>query len=409
MSFTFWLLIWALVSGQAIHAYHAREMPIPWLKIALSLGDHLQWGIVAPFVVWFCARKPVARPDLLGGTLYQLVAWVLFPAAFALPIFGWRSVLASTLGNPSLGLELTLDSFLRVYVWAFLAYLDVVVVAHAFYYARELRSRERKASLLETRLAQARLDVLRMQIHPHFLFNTLNSIATLMHRDVAAAERMLVQLADLLRDSLARGDAQTVSLARELEFLDKYIEIEMTRFGERLSVVRNVDPVALDAEVPSLLLQPLVENALRHGLAMKPGPGRLTLSAARDGSALEIRVRDDGAGLPKGAPIPESGVGLGTTRARLEEMYGPEHSFVARMPEDGGFEVVVRFPFRPNTRPHGSGRPTAFLGPRAPSGPHEAGAPAAPNGAASTIASSGSDVSVVPHGSAAAAVSARAS
>jgi LytS/YehU family sensor histidine kinase len=217
---------------------------------------------------------------------------------------------------------------------------------------------------------------------------------------------MLVQLADLLRDSLARGDAQTVSLARELEFLDKYIEIEMTRFGERLSVVRNVDPVALDAEVPSLLLQPLVENALRHGLAMKPGPGRLTLSAARDGSFLEIRVRDDGAGLPEGTPVPETGVGLGNTRARLEEMYGPDHSFVASMPDGGGFEVVVRLPFRPSTTPHRSGRPTASLGPLEPSGPHEPGAPAAPHGTGSTIASNGSDVAVVPHGTAAAAVSA---
>jgi signal transduction histidine kinase len=323
-------------------------MPIPWEKIALSLGDHLQWGLVAPFVVWFCARRPVTRADLVGATLFQVAAWVIFPALFVLPIFGWRSALASSLGRPELAIAFSTDAFLRVYVWVFLAYLDVVVVAHAFYYARELRARELKASQLETRLAEARLDVLRMQIHPHFLFNTLNSIATLMHRDVASAERMLVLLGDLLRDSLARGASQTASLERELEFLDKYIEIESNRFGDRLSVVRDVDPATLSAEVPSLLLQPLVENALRHGLARKPGPGRLTLCAALADGSLEIRVRDDGPGVPDGVVVPETGVGLANTRARLEEMYGRGQSFDTRVPEGGGFEVVVRLPYRPS-------------------------------------------------------------
>ena len=346
LSFAFWVLVWALVSGQSIYASHARDLRIPWTRILLSLGDHLQWGLAAPFVVWFCARRPVARGDLARSVAYQMAAWLVIPALFIIPLFAWRSGMATALSRSDLALVLSVESFLRVYVWAFLAYLDLAVVAHALYYARELRSRELRAAQLETRLAEARLDVLRMQIHPHFLFNTLHSIATLMHRDVASAERMLVLLGDLLRDSLARDGRPTVSLERELDFLERYLEIEGKRFGDRLTVHRAIDPATLRAEVPSLLLQPLVENALRHGLGRKPGPGRLALGVERIGDLLELRVKDDGAGPSSSGDRPGSGVGLANTRARLQGMYGAAHSFATRQPEEGGFEVVVRIPYR---------------------------------------------------------------
>jgi hypothetical protein len=309
----------------------------------LSLGDHLLWGVASPFVVWICMKRPIARADLLISTLCQLAIWLGFPALLVLPVYGCRLGVARLLHEPELAMTLSFEAALRVWVWAVLACLDVIVAAHALYYALQLRERDRRAAQLETRLAQARLDVLRMQIHPHFLFNTLNSIATLMHRDVAAAERMLVLLGDLLRESLARGDAQTVSLERELSFVDRYIEIERTRFGDRLSVERSIEAATLRAEVPNLLLQPLVENALRHGLGRKPGAGRLTMSSARDGSALELRVRDDGVG--PGA-VSQCGLGLVNTRSRLEQMYGDAHSFVAAEAVGGGFEVVIRLPFR---------------------------------------------------------------
>lgn len=346
VSFGFWILIWALVSGQAIHSYHSREMAIPWAHLLLSLGDYVQWGLVSPFVVWFCARRPVARGDVPGATAFQFAAWVVIPAVFVLPIFLWHAGLATAFARPDLALKVSLAAFLRLYIWAFLAYLDIGVAAHAFVYARELKAREVRASQLEARLAEARLETLRAQIHPHFLFNTMNSVVTLMHRDVRSAERMLVLLGDLLRESLSGDGGQTVPLERELGFLDRYIEIEKTRFGDRLTVTRRIDPLALSADVPSLLLQPLVENALRHGVGRKPGPGHLTLTASLDASTLELRVADDGPGRSQGDVPSGTGVGLTNTRARLEQMYGAGHSFLTGEPEGGGFEVVVRIPFR---------------------------------------------------------------
>jgi LytS/YehU family sensor histidine kinase len=230
--------------------------------------------------------------------------------------------------------------------------VDVVFVGHLVHYSRESRTKDLKASQLEGQLAQAQLQVLRMQLHPHFLFNTLHTISALMHKDLKAADRMLALLGDLLRDSLEKVGAQVVPLKQELEFLDRYLEIEKTRFRDRLSVQMAVEPETLDAEVPNLILQPLVENAIRHGIARRAEGGRLEIHAQSQDHMLVLRVRDDGPGLPSDTEMAaRGGVGLANSQARLEQLYGAAHRFELRNRTDGGLEVTLALPLRPHERP----------------------------------------------------------
>ncbi|HEV2129507.1 MAG TPA: histidine kinase, partial [Longimicrobiaceae bacterium] len=199
----------------------------------------------------------------------------------------------------------------------------------------------------EGQLTRAQLDVLKMQLHPHFLFNTLNAISALMHRDVPAADRMLARLGDLLRLSLEKAGTQEVTLRDELEFLEPYLEIEQTRFGDRLKVEWTIDSEALDAMVPHLILQPLVENSIRHGIAPRAAPGRIEISAQRSNGSLQLEVRDNGRGLNQGDQMRSTGVGLSNTRARLAQLYDGSHSFEVGGAPEGGVVVAMEIPFRP--------------------------------------------------------------
>jgi LytS/YehU family sensor histidine kinase len=206
-------------------------------------------------------------------------------------------------------------------------------------------------------LAQAELQNLKMQLHPHFLFNTLHAISVLMQEDVTAANRMLVRLSELLRLTLENAGTQETALRQELEFLRLYLEIEQTRFQDRLAVKIEVDPAALDARVPSLILQPLVENALRHGIARNPGAGVIEIRAHRESELLRLEVRDNGPGLR--AEV-EEGVGLSNTRARLAQLYGGAARFEINNAADGGALATALLPFRlasaTNDHGHGSSR-----------------------------------------------------
>ena len=198
---------------------------------------------------------------------------------------------------------------------------------------------------LEARLARAQLQSLRLQLHPHFLFNTLNTINALIGTDRRAAERVVSGLSELLRMSLSSASEQEVSLARELELLAHYIEIQQIRFQDRLSVSFRIDPDARHALVPNLMLQPLVENAIRHGIAPRAAPGHVVVTASRNGGRLELSVIDDGVGENPRADH-RDGVGLGNTRARLLSLYGNDHRFEAGSASSGGFAVRVEIPFR---------------------------------------------------------------
>jgi LytS/YehU family sensor histidine kinase len=189
-----------------------------------------------------------------------------------------------------------------------------------------------------------------MQLNPHFLFNCLHSISSLMHQDVEGADRMITQLADLLRAALANSDTQEVPLRQELDFLRRYLEIEQTRFGDRLAVTMEIAPETLDARVPNLILQPLVENAIRHGIEPHARAGRIELRARRLDGSLALEVQDSGAGLRGAAAI--EGVGLSNTRARLRELYGAAHQFDLQDGADGGLRVRLRIPFRSDIVSH---------------------------------------------------------
>jgi signal transduction histidine kinase len=231
--------------------------------------------------------------------------------------------------------------------YTLMTYTTVLALSYALHYSRESQARALKEAQLETRLVEARLRTLQAELQPHFLFNTLHAISSLVHTNPDGADRMISRLSDLLRLTFDRSGAPRISLQEELEFLQKYLEIEQTRFHDRLSVRFDIDPETLDAEVPRLILQPLVENAIKHGVSPKPGAGLVQISTKRQGENLWIEVSDNGVGLSDGARARlRSGVGLSNTRDRLECLYGSAHQ-IEFSDESRGLAVRLQFPFHP--------------------------------------------------------------
>ena len=233
-----------------------------------------------------------------------------------------------------------------------IGYLTILIVVTCYRYYQVMRSRELRAAQLERGLAQAQLQNLRLQLQPHFLFNALNTISSTMYDDPRAADRMIGQLSELLRLSLRTTHTQEVRLAEELGVLAQYVGIMRARFGDALRVTVDVADDAASAMVPSLLLQPLVENAVRHGSVTRHGHGEIVVRARRSGGALEVEVADDGPGSPAGVDILERGDGLRSTIDRLRLLYGDADDFWAGNAAGGGFVARIRIPFR-------SGEPSA--------------------------------------------------
>jgi LytS/YehU family sensor histidine kinase len=236
--------------------------------------------------------------------------------------------------------------------WEMMMYWAIVGLSHALGYYRESQVRLLRASQLETRLVEAQLQSLQRQLQPHFLFNTLNTISALMHRDVEAADAMIARLSDLLRLSLETVGIQEVDLKQELDFLSKYLEIEQTRFRDRLTVVFDIQPDTFDALVPNLILQPMVENAIKHGIGPRAGPGLVQISTKKRDDGTWIEVRDNGIGLSRHARARfTNGVGLSNTRARLECLYGSQHR-LDFAEGNGGLSVQMLIPpHRPALHP----------------------------------------------------------
>jgi len=229
-------------------------------------------------------------------------------------------------------------------------YGGILSVGYAVEYHRRYVEGALAQSQLETRLAHAQLDTLRAQLHPHFLFNTLNAISVLVRKqDTAGSIRMLTGVSELLRMALHTTDRQQVPLHEDLDFLERYLDIEQTRFQDRLQVVRRIDPTTLGALVPSLILQPLVENAIKHGLATRSGAGRVELRASREGDLLVLEVLDDGPGL---APdwASRGGIGVANVRARLRQLHGERCVFTLANREEGGALARLELPFQPAPR-----------------------------------------------------------
>lgn len=245
-------------------------------------------------------------------------------------------------GAPNaLGVFLALRAALDVLVyWSLLGFCQAIT---SF---RRSQERERRAAELETRFTRAKLQVLRMQINPHFLFNTLNSIATLVYVNPRAADEMLGDLSELLRRSLDSMEEHEIPLAQELEFVGVYLSIEQRRFGDRLRLEQNVPDELMKVLVPALILQPLVENAIRHGIEPRRGPGLISIEAKRQGQYLHLIVRDNGRGLPVDRldSSTRRGIGLANTEARLQGLYGRNQSFSFTGAQPQGCQVDIRLP-----------------------------------------------------------------
>jgi signal transduction histidine kinase len=312
------------------------------------------WVAAAPAVAWLVRRVP-PTPGRWARALTVHAAAAVATATAAQLFYG---VIRRLEGGPVPPEYQALGSSLRAIVlddWLGVGMLLYAVVAGAVvavdltrrYHDRDSQAAEREAEL-QTRLVQAQLDALRSQLNPHFLFNALNSVAMLVRAGARAeAVRVLAGLGELLRHVLYGSGAQEVPLRDELAFVERYLEIERVRFGDRLRVDVEVDPHVLDAAVPNLLLQPLVENALKHGIAGRAEGGRIVLRARADAGELRLEVADDGAGLPPGSSAAEGrGLGLANTRARLERLYGRAFRFEVGGAPERGVVASVAIPLR---------------------------------------------------------------
>jgi signal transduction histidine kinase len=324
------------------------DRPQPFhILLALNTTYWYAWAVLVPGILWVARRYRIGRHTWRRAAVVHLVSVVGFTAAHAALATSAREVIMQTLAGRDVDWwSYFQEQFFFNFDFSMGTYWAVVGISHAFYLHREAQERALSEAELNTRLAEARLKSLQQQLHPHFLFNTLHTISALMHRDRYAADDMLIKLSDLLRLSLDRTDRHHVSLKDEIDFLQKYLEIEQKRFGDRLRVHLDIDPVALDAAVPNLLLQPLVENAVKHGIAPKIGGGRIEVIATKEDHQLRLIVRDNGAGMSLQALNAFNlGVGLSNTRARLEHLYGDQHTFKFETPADGGLAVTIAIPF----------------------------------------------------------------
>ena len=346
--FAAWTVIAFFFAGQWYYTRLMSEQPLTWREAAAPqfLYSYL-WVLGSVLILWLAERFPVE------GRLWRrnVPLHLLFATAFVFAISGVFHLIYYFLFLRTAESHYALTKTFQWIIYNssenYGIYGLLLLLNQVFRYYRRFREGELRSSRLQTQLTRAQLEALKMQLHPHFLFNTLHSISALLHRDPDAADRMIARLGDFLRLTLENSGAQQVSLQKELEFLTCYLEIERVRFQDRLTTSVEVDTAALDAPVPNLILQPIVENALRHGIAQTRGPGRVEISAKRENGALRIRVRDNGPGL---ATITrpddglKEGLGLSNTRARLEQLYGAAHRFELENAPGGGLIVTLEIP-----------------------------------------------------------------
>jgi hypothetical protein len=305
-------------------------------------------GVVSIGVIWFANRRQ-PMPNRIGFWLLNHVAAALFFAGIYAVFTSWLVAGEPSVMHPGqiLTFSYLMGKFWLHYVVVYFLIYWVVMLGHlGWHYYSRFREREVETAQLQRELVEARLEALRMQLNPHFLFNTLHAISALIHESPAAADRVLARLSELLRLSLDQTKPQEVPLSEELSFLDRYLEIEQTRFAEHLTVQKQIDAETLSALVPYLILQPLVENAIRHGIEPRESPGLLRVCASRKDGQLELRVIDNGDGLSDGISRPPEGIGLSNTRARLRHLYGDHCSFQLVPADGGGLEARVVVPFR---------------------------------------------------------------
>lgn len=350
------LVLWFLAFGvlsfvdavQMFAGQRFEDFTVGWgLALRRGFEAWLPPSILGLAILGLAERYPFDRERTgrwlarhLGFSVVYLVAFALI---HALILDGQRSLRGSQLEFGTV-----FRKILIFYSVTSIGFYWFLLLGHqGWRYYWRYRERERRAAELEGQLARARLDALRMQLNPHFLFNTLNTVAAMVHQDPRIAERMVTRLSDLLRASLDHPDTHEVPLREEIELLQRYLDIEQVRFSDRLSVSVRVSPDVADALVPSLILQPLVENAIRHGIEQIDTAGVIQVDADRIGDRLRLNVRDNGPGPnPDATPTRRRGIGLRNTRARLEQLYGHVCRVELRRAEGGGAEAEVLLPLR---------------------------------------------------------------
>jgi signal transduction histidine kinase len=344
-----WTFIGIVFTLQGYFTSYRSERPMAFTdSLYLQMTWSYLWALATPLVLWAAARLPIERNNWLRSALLHV------------PIGIVLSVILTALGHVlnwlywgwTMGKPFSFERMGRFVVANFSEgigiYLLIALTSYAFNYYRRFREGQLRTFQLEAQLSQAQLQALKMQLHPHFLFNTLHSISALLNQDTEAARKMITRLGDFLRLTLENSGSQEVTLQQEMEFLSCYLEIERIRFRNRLVTHMDVAPQALEARVPNLILQPIVENAIRHGIAPRSTPGLIEIEAKHRNGTLRIQVRDNGPGLPKHRTseiLFKKGLGLSNTETRLERLYGAAHLFDLSNNPDGGLTVTLEIPF----------------------------------------------------------------
>jgi two-component system LytT family sensor kinase len=364
MSFGFWTLI-AMAGSVTMYQFdRLRGFPVTFRSmVALQLSQTLTYAPLTPFVLALARRYSVQRGVLgrrallyFGGALVFTIAHVVL-RGLTYPVWdteikGYASVWGAGAHALSLRWDLLESLFFQNVIDDITGtYVPILLIAHVVSYYQRFRERELRTSQLQTQLAKSHLQALKSQLQPHFLFNTMHSISALMLTDVQAADRMMTRLSDLLRMSLEASGTQITILSHELEFLNCYLEIEKVRFEERLAIILKVAPETLDAQVPHLLLQPLVDNAVKHGISKLCRGGEIQISASAKGLELQLEVKDNGPGMGQPEGPQRTGLGLKVTRERLEALYGQEQSMELINPSEGGTAVRICIPLTKPDKP----------------------------------------------------------
>ena len=308
------------------------------------------WSALSPLIFQITRRLRFDKPrQWLNNLLFHALVGFLFSIAHSLIYIGVYWLFEHPGDDVPVSIvRFYVVRFFNSLYFGILIYGLIVIAIHAFFFYQSYQEEGRKASLLEARLAQSQLRALQMQLHPHFIFNALHSIGSLIFEDPQKASGMVARLGDFLRLTLEHSEDQMVTLRQELEFLRCYLEIEQVRFQDKLTVRIKTDPASLSARVPHLFLQPIVENAIRHGISPRSAPGRIDIEARRVSGALRVEIKDDGPGMPTKkdeASRARRGTGVSNVRARLEQLYGNSYRLDFVNVSGGGLSVIIEIPF----------------------------------------------------------------
>ena len=344
-----WTFIGIVFTLQGYFTSYRSERPVPFTEaFYMQMVWAYLFALATPLVLWAASRLPIERSSWIRSALLHLPLSIVL--AVLLTALG-RVLIWLRFAYPA-GKPLTFESITRFVIGNFSEaigiYLMIALASYAYSFYNRYREGRLRTLQLEAQLSHAQLQALKMQLHPHFLFNTLHSISALLNKDVEAARKMITRLGDFLRLTLENSGSQEVTLQQEMEFLSCYLEIERIRFQNRLVTHMDVSPQSLLAKVPNLILQPIVENAIRHGIAPRSTPGLLEIEAKQHNGTLRIQVRDNGPGLPKhrtSQNLIKKGLGLANTETRLVRLYGADHLFDLANNPAGGLIVTLEIPF----------------------------------------------------------------